>query len=164
MARRRQMSTLTAICWLSLETSYFPSKSHVLHSYREVQNVQDASVKSGPMMDLGSRCPVLLYCIDPRRIHLEPYLCSLRPMTLRFCRFTGVLSGGVRFIIQGQHYRTIGTCNRDVSWLCSEIIEMERNLPSPQTLGMKIKLIYKQGILVGGRCGWVGGTRTSNDY
>lgn len=52
------------------------------------------------------------------------------------------------------------TWNQDVSWLCSEIIEMERNLPSPQTLGMEIKLIYKQDIL-GEE--WSGdGARTSN--
>lgn len=31
-----------------------------------------------------------LHCIEPRRIHLEPYLFSQRHMTLRLCRFKGV--------------------------------------------------------------------------
>lgn len=37
-------------------------------------------------------------------------------------------------------------------------VEMERNLPSPQTLGMEIKFNYKQGIF------WGDGERTGDEY
>lgn len=59
MARRRRMSILTAVFWLSLEMSYFPSKSHALHSGREVWGAQDASGKRGPMMGSGSQGPYI---------------------------------------------------------------------------------------------------------
>lgn len=58
----------------------------------------------------------------------------------------------VRFIIHGQHDNTTGTWNWDFSWTHSEIIEMERNLPSHprQTFGVEIKFSYKQNICCGG--------------
>ena len=56
------MSILTAIFWLSLEMFYFPSKFHVLHSHREVCDVQDASVKLILMMGSRSQCPYIFVC------------------------------------------------------------------------------------------------------
>ena len=35
--------------------SYFPSKSHMLHSGREGWGAQDAAIKSGPVVGLGSQ-------------------------------------------------------------------------------------------------------------
>lgn len=57
------MSTLTTVFWLSSEMAYFPSKRHMLHSGREGWGAQDAALRPGPVMGLGSQGGCWYFCV-----------------------------------------------------------------------------------------------------
>ena len=137
--------------------SYFPSKSHVLHSGMEGWVAQKATIKPGPVMGSGSQGGSLYFlcvcsCAHCRRFRkrgsnyytvwdpgesnlssetsIQSFICFLQGTWLNFCRFKAVCGQNDKVYYSRSVWWDFWTWNWDFSWTYSEIIEKERHLPS----------------------------------
>ena len=147
--------------------SYFPSKSHVLHSGREGWGAQKATIKPGPVMGSGSQGGSLYFCVCAHALtvgglereavtttlhgtqdnlspssetSIQSFICFLQGTWLNFCRFKAVCGQNGKVYYSRSAWWDFWTWNWDFSWTYSEIIEKERHLPSllPRLLEWKL--------------------------